>query len=58
VERLCRHLARPPIAQERLVEVAGGKLRHELKKAWRNGARFVVFGPYEFLVRGREESND
>ncbi|MDC0744939.1 transposase [Polyangium mundeleinium] len=51
VERLCRYLARPPIAQERLVEVAGGKLRYELKKVWRDGTRFVVFEPHEFLAR-------
>jgi hypothetical protein len=51
VERLCRYLARPPIAQERLVEIVGGKLRYELKKAWRDGTRFVVFEPHELLAR-------
>jgi hypothetical protein len=28
VDRLCRYLARPPIAQERLVEIASRKLRY------------------------------
>jgi hypothetical protein len=36
VERLCRYLARPPIARERLVEVAGGKLRQlQISATWR-----------------------
>jgi len=51
VERLCRYLARPPIAQERLVEIASGKLRYELKKAWRDGTQFVIFEPHELLAR-------
>ncbi|MDI3290758.1 transposase [Polyangium sp. 15x6] len=28
-----------------------GKLRYELKKAWRDGTRFVVFEPHELLAR-------
>jgi hypothetical protein len=51
VERPCRYLARPPITQERLVEIANGKLRYALKKAWRDGTRFVVFEPHELLAR-------
>lgn len=31
LERLCRDVCRPPIAQERLLELAGGKLRYLLK---------------------------
>jgi putative transposase len=35
IERMCRYLARPPIAMERLIE-AGEDLRYELKKVWRD----------------------
>ena len=50
VERVCRYLARPPIATERLTEVDDG-LRYELKKAWRDGTRFVTLDPYDLLAR-------
>ena len=52
VERMCRYLARPPIATERLTETgAGYELRYELKKAWRDGTRFVRLDPYELIAR-------
>ncbi|MBK9265977.1 MAG: transposase [Polyangiaceae bacterium] len=50
VERMCRYLARPPIATVRLTEV-GTDLRYELKKAWRDGTRFVTLEPYELIAR-------
>ena len=51
IERMCRYLARPPIAMERLTEVDDGELRYELKKAWRDGTRFVRLDPYELMAR-------
>ena len=52
VERMCRYLARPPIALERLTETgAGDELCYELKKAWKGGTRFVRLDPYELLAR-------
>jgi hypothetical protein len=52
VERMCRYLARPPIATERLTETGDGdELRYELKKAWRDGTRFVRLDPYELIAR-------
>jgi Putative transposase len=52
VERICRYLARPPIAMERLTETGDGdELRYELKKVWRDGTRFVTLDPYELLAR-------
>lgn len=52
VERMCRYLARPPIATERLTEAGDGdELRYELKKAWRDGTRFVRLDPYELIAR-------
>ncbi|MBK9262277.1 MAG: transposase [Polyangiaceae bacterium] len=51
IERMCRYLARPPIAMDRLTEMDDGELRYELKKAWRDGTRFVTLGPYELIAR-------
>jgi len=52
IERMCRYLARPPIATERLTETGDGDdLRYELKKAWRDGTRFVTLDPYELIAR-------
>src|SRR5690606_38801090 len=34
LERLCRYLARPPIAQDRLELLADGRVHYTLKKAW------------------------
>ncbi len=52
VDRMCRHLDRPPIATERLTETGDGdELRYELKKAWRDGIGFVRLDPYELLAR-------
>ena len=52
MERMCRYLARPPIATARLTETGDGdELRYELKKAWRDGTRFVRLDPYELIAR-------
>ena len=52
VERMCRYLARPPIATARPTETADGEeLRYELKKAWKDGTRFVRLDPYELIAR-------
>lgn len=51
LERLCRYLARPPIAQERLAREEDGRLRYELKKPWRDGTYAVVLEPLELLSR-------
>ena len=51
LERLCRYVCRPPIAQERLVEVAGGKLRYLLKKPWSDGTVALVLEPLDLCAR-------
>jgi Putative transposase len=49
---MCRYLARPPIATERLTETgAGDELRYELKKVWKDGTRLVRLDPYELIAR-------
>jgi hypothetical protein len=51
VERLCRYVLRPPFAQERLRLPGDGRVALELKRAWHDGTRELVFEPLEFLER-------
>ena len=49
LEQLCRYVARPPLAQERLSLLPDGRLLYRLKRRWRNGTTHVVFEPLEFI---------
>ena len=51
VERLCRYVLRPPFAQERLRLRDDGRIALELKRAWHDGTRELVFELLEFLER-------
>src|SRR5215468_10431864 len=52
LERLCRYvLLRPPFAQERLRLRSDGRVALELKTAWHDGTRKLVFELLEFLER-------
>jgi putative transposase/transposase-like zinc-binding protein len=51
VECLCRYVLRPPFAQERLRLRGDGRVALELKRAWHDGTRELVFEPLEFLER-------
>lgn len=51
LERLARYILRPPFAQERLRLRSDGRIALELKTAWRDGTREVVFEPLESLER-------
>src|SRR5207253_4202773 len=51
VERLCRYVLRPPLAQERLRMRGDGRVALELKRVWHDGTRELVFEPLEFLER-------
>jgi hypothetical protein len=50
-ERLCRYLCRPPLAEERLSWTTDGRLRYELKRAWKDGTRAVVLEPLDLIAR-------
>ena len=39
LERLCRYIARPPIAERRLSLTAQGQVRNHLKTPYRDGTR-------------------
>ena len=51
LERLCRYVLRPPFAQERLRRRSDGRIALELKTAWHDGTRELVFEPLELLER-------
>ena len=51
LERLCRYVCRPPIAQNRLEETEGGKLSYLLKKPWRDGTVALVLEPMDLIAR-------
>jgi len=51
LERLARYILRPPFAQERLRRRSDGRIALELKQAWHDGTRELVFEPLELLER-------
>ncbi len=51
VEKLCRYLARPPVAQDRLSIEPEGMVRYDFKAAWKDGTRAVRLHPLDFLAR-------
>jgi Putative transposase len=51
LERLCRYVLRPPFAQARLRQRSDGRVALELKTAWSDGTRELLFEPLEFLER-------
>jgi len=48
LERLARYVLRPPFAQERLRLRGDGRVALELRTAWHDGTRELVFEPLEF----------
>jgi hypothetical protein len=51
VERLCRYVARPAVAEPRLSLTERGEVRYTLKSPYRDGTTHVVFQPLDFLAR-------
>jgi len=51
LERLCRYVGRPPVASERLSELADGRLLYELRHRWRDGTTHVAFEPLQLIDR-------
>jgi hypothetical protein len=51
LERLCRYVLRPPLAQDRLRLRADHRVVIELKAAWHDGTTQLVFEPVEFLEK-------
>lgn len=51
LERVCRYVLRPPVAQERIHLTDQGQVRVQLRQPWRDGTTDVVFEPVTFLAR-------
>jgi hypothetical protein len=51
LERLCRYVARPPVATQRLSRLDDGRLLYRLKHRWRDGTTHVVFEPQELVEK-------
>jgi hypothetical protein len=51
LERLCRYVARPPIATERLSRLPDGRLLYALKRRWRDGTTHMLFESLELIER-------
>ena len=50
-ERLCRYIARPPVAVPRLSLSSTGKVVYTLKTPYRDGTTQVAFEPADFIAR-------
>ncbi len=51
LERLCRYVARPPLAHDRLELRPDGRLTLRLKTRWRDGTTHIVMERHELLER-------
>ena len=51
LEKLCRYIARPPIAQQRLHILQDGRVRYEMKRIWKDGTTAIVLSPLDFIAR-------
>jgi hypothetical protein len=54
LEKLCRYVARPAVAMERLSILPDGRIAYCLRHPWytgRNGATHVIFGPLELIAK-------
>jgi hypothetical protein len=51
LERLCRYITRPPIAQDRLERRADARLELSFKNIWRDGTRALILEPADLLAR-------
>ncbi|MFT5057564.1 MAG: hypothetical protein ACI89E_000329 [Planctomycetota bacterium] len=50
-ERLCRYIARPPLAQGRLSLTDDGQVLWKRRSRWRDGTQAFRFGPIVFIER-------
>ena len=51
LERLCRYVSRPAVAEERLALTERGDVRLQLKTAYRAGTTHVILEPLDLLAR-------
>src|SRR5262245_38420206 len=51
LERLCRYVARPALAQERLRELPDGQYLYQLRHPWADGTDCLVFEPLTLMEK-------
>jgi hypothetical protein len=51
LENLCRYVARPAVATERLSVLPDGCVSYRLRHKWRNGATHVLFEPLDLIAK-------
>jgi hypothetical protein len=51
LERLCRYISRPAVAEKRLSLTPNGNIRYRLKTPYRDGTTHVIFEPLDFIAR-------
>jgi len=51
LERLCRYISRPAIAEQRLSLLLNGNVRYQLKTPYRDGTTHAIFKPLGFIDR-------
>jgi len=51
LERLCRYICRPAVAEKRLSLTPNGNVRYELKTPYRDGTTHVIFEPLDFIAK-------
>jgi hypothetical protein len=49
LENLCRYVARPAVATERLSKLADGRILYRLRHQWRDGTSHVIFDPLDLM---------
>ena len=51
LERLCRYICRPAVAEQRLSLTRNGNVRYALKTPYRDGTTHVIFEPLDFIAK-------
>jgi len=51
LERLCRYVSRPPIAEDRLLLTSWGQVRYQLKTSYRDGTTHIAMEPLDLMAR-------
>jgi hypothetical protein len=51
LERICRYIARPPVAEKRLSLTRNGMVRYQLKTPYHDGTTHVIFEPLDFISK-------
>jgi hypothetical protein len=51
LERLCRYISRPAIAEKRLSLTSGGNICYQLKTPYRDGTTHIILEPLDFMAR-------